>query len=537
MSIHPETGDLIAGLLLPRIQNMDKIPSPYLSGLMDQWFDGSHIPSIEMTRGCPFSCSYCFVGSQCYYKKLASFSVERIKQDLDYIAQRMSKYPDVLLGICDSNFGTYPHDEEIARHIGKLQDKLSWPNGFDVNTGKTNHEHILKIITILKNKMALTTSVQSLNPKTLEAINRRNIPLEEYRKINNEIIKRGMGSATETIVPMPEETKESFFDGLRLIANEIGFDRVVPHTLMLLKGAQLASKETRDKYKMQTKFRIIPRQFGEYLGEKCFEIEEICVATNTLPFDDYLEIRGFSFISAFFMNNQFDIIHRHLKELGISNYDYFYHIWELVKSGKSPLTEIYNKFLEETKEELWDSPEDIYHYFSQPENYEKLVNGKLGDNLIRKYRTKLYLEQCVPAIESAYVAIEGVANGVITDEIARSLDAAKSWMIALRNVDDVLKSKFQRDTNESMHLSYDVQKWYCDGDASATLLTYKKPTSYKIFCDNEKIQRALTKTKELYGGDPFFQVSKLLIDWDISNFWRQCEDYFFIAPNSEDKLK
>jgi radical SAM superfamily enzyme YgiQ (UPF0313 family) len=40
MSIHPRTGDLAAGELAPRLGNLDEIPSPYLSGLLERWFDG-----------------------------------------------------------------------------------------------------------------------------------------------------------------------------------------------------------------------------------------------------------------------------------------------------------------------------------------------------------------------------------------------------------------------------------------------------------------------------------------------------------------
>ncbi len=40
MSIHPKTCELVVGEETPRIENMDIILSPYLSGLMDKWFDG-----------------------------------------------------------------------------------------------------------------------------------------------------------------------------------------------------------------------------------------------------------------------------------------------------------------------------------------------------------------------------------------------------------------------------------------------------------------------------------------------------------------
>ena len=521
MSIHPKTKTLVFGALTPRIINMDEIPSPYLNGLMEQWFDGSYAPSIETARGCPFSCGYCFVGSQQYYKQVTTFSVDRIKQELTYIAQRISKYPDILLSICDSNFGIYERDEQIAHHIRSLQDEFNWPNVFDVTTGKTNYERILKIAALLKNRMLVTCSVQSLNPKTLKVIKRKNLSMDEYQKINTEIKKQGMETTTEVIAPMPKETKGSFFEGLRLITNVIGVDRFVPYTLMLLKGTHLASKECRKKYQLKTKFRILPRQFGEYMGKKCFEIEEVCVATNTMSFDDYLDIRGFSLVSAFFMDDQFDVVHQHLKELSVTNYDYLCYLWKLIKSNKTVLSEIYNQFIKETKKELWDSPKAIYDYFTKQENYDKLVNGRLGDNLIGKYKTKIFFERCIPVIELAYSALEKIAAHLITKEIRQSLSAAKQWTVALRNVKAVFRDKPYITTNETLNLPYDVQRWYLDGFDSKPLISYKKPINYQIFCDVKKLKKIFVEARKVYGGDLSFQISKLLVNRNIKDFWLQ----------------
>ncbi len=523
MSIHPETKTLVFGTLAPRIANLDEIPSPYLNGLMDQWFDGSYAPSIEIARGCPFSCGYCFVGSQQYYSQVTTFSVERIKQELTYIAQKMSKYPNILLSICDSDFGMYEHDEQIAHHIRKLQDKFNWPNLFNVTTGKANYERILRIAALLKNRMDITCSVQSLNPKTLEVIKRKNPSMKEYQKINTEIKKHGIRATTEIIAPMPEETKSSFFKGLKSISNIIGIDRIVPYTLMLLQGTYLESEKYRKKYQFKTKFRILPRQFGEYMGKKCFEIEEICIATKTMPFNDYLDIRGFSLISAFFMDNQFDVIHRHLKELDTTNYNYLYYLWKLIKSNKTVLSEIYNQFIEENKKELWDSPKAIYDYFTKQENYDKLVNGKLGDNLIRKYKTRILLEKCIPAINLAYSTLEKMTAPLITKEIHQSLLVAKQWTITLRNVGAVFKDKPHININETINLSYDVQKWYLDGPNSKPLIDYKKPVNYQIFCDTKKLKMIFAEAKKVFGGDFFFQISKILVNRNIKDFWYQAK--------------
>jgi radical SAM superfamily enzyme YgiQ (UPF0313 family) len=212
-SINSDTGEIVLGPLPPRLQTLDEIPSPYLSGLLDDWFNGSFAPSIEFARGCPFSCGYCYAG-QSYYTPVVTFSNDRINAELTYMAKKMVDYSNIPLLICDSNFGVTKKDEEIARTIRTIQDKYNWPNVFNATTGKTNFDRILHIASLLKNKMNVYCSVQSLHPKTLDVIKRKNLPVDEYIEVQNEIRKRKMPSVAEIIVPLPLETKASFFDGI-----------------------------------------------------------------------------------------------------------------------------------------------------------------------------------------------------------------------------------------------------------------------------------------------------------------------------------
>jgi radical SAM superfamily enzyme YgiQ (UPF0313 family) len=56
--------EVMKGAMLARRRNLDEIPSPYLSGHMDKFFDGKLSPMIETNRGCPFACTFCHEGNQ-----------------------------------------------------------------------------------------------------------------------------------------------------------------------------------------------------------------------------------------------------------------------------------------------------------------------------------------------------------------------------------------------------------------------------------------------------------------------------------------
>ena len=91
-----------------RIKNLDEIPSPYDTRLMDRFFDDRLSPMLQTNRGCLFACTFCVDGRD-GVNKINSFSLERVYSDIDYIVIHVSKKIHDL-EISDLNFGMYPRD-------------------------------------------------------------------------------------------------------------------------------------------------------------------------------------------------------------------------------------------------------------------------------------------------------------------------------------------------------------------------------------------------------------------------------------------
>lgn len=112
-----------------RIMDLSTIPSPYTTGILDSFFDDSLQPIVQTVRGCPFQCSYCTEGKR-YWTKVRTLSQDRISEELDYIAKKMTadgSHSRTDLFIADSNFGMFPSDVETAKKIRRIQDKYNFP--------------------------------------------------------------------------------------------------------------------------------------------------------------------------------------------------------------------------------------------------------------------------------------------------------------------------------------------------------------------------------------------------------------------------
>src|SRR5205823_5977944 len=72
---------------------------------------------------------------------------------------------------------------------------------------------------------------------------------------------------------------------------------------MMLKGSELETLASRRQYSFDTRFRVLPKNYGVYDGAMVFDLDEIVVATDTMSFDDYLEARKYHLACSIFWNN------------------------------------------------------------------------------------------------------------------------------------------------------------------------------------------------------------------------------------------
>lgn len=380
-------GNPVIDLTKPRHKEVEEIPSPWLTGIQDEFFDGKLAPMIETNRGCPFTCTFCVQGTS-FYTKVHNFNVSRVKDDIHYIARKIRQCSPNMgtLRIADSNYGMFERDVEISSYIGQMQRDYGWPTFIDATTGKNRPDRIIKSVEQVSGALVLYQAVQSLDEEVLRRVKRQTIKLEGYKALEVHMRGRGLRSVSDLILALPGESLASHLRGLHsLLDNNI--HQMHNFQAMMLKGAEMETKESRDMFKFMTRFRVLPKNFGIYDCEKVFDVEEIVVATDTLPFEDYLTARKWHLVSSVFWNDGwFEHVVRFLRRWGIKNSEWWSSMLPAMEEGWRDIRAFLDSFVAETIGELFLTREDCIAFYSQEKNFEKLRNGEIGDNLMYRYR-------------------------------------------------------------------------------------------------------------------------------------------------------
>ena len=146
-------------------------------------------------------------------------------------------------------------------------------------------------------------------------------------------------------------------------------------TLMMLCGAELGRDEAIKKHGMKSKFRVLPKQFGEYDGKKIIEVEQICVGTNTMSFESYLKCRNYNFILQLLSHGVFRPVYKLTQKIGISWFNFSKALADLIqeKDFGGKVKELYNEFCKESYNELFNSEEEVINFYTKSKNYESLL--------------------------------------------------------------------------------------------------------------------------------------------------------------------
>ena len=414
-----------------------------------------------------------------------------------------------------------PGDLETCNSIVEIQKKYHYPEKINATTGKNNQERIIESIKSLNGTMLMSMSVQSMDEQVLTNIKRANISAEKMVELSPTIHEYGVNTSGEIIMGMPGQSYASVLDTIRqLIYGKV--DDIIIHACMMLPGSEMATPAERSKWKLETKFRILPMDFTVLgNGKKICEIDEIVVGSKDMTFDDYLALRMIAFtLSIVNRATLFEPLLKFLKQQKIDVSKLFFQMVEERKSAPKPVVSMYDRFNKVTVDELYDSPEEIISLIQKDEEYQKLIEGRGAINVI-KYHGAAVLSECMDEWTEYALSI---ANDLLRKNVTWNEEIEKQF----HDVGNYCRGrchnplgKDRMQTNPEFTFYYDIIKWLSDNSDNMLLDECKLPEPVKtVFSLTNEQYKFINDTLDLYGDNLIGKTKARLLE-STQNIWRK----------------
>ena len=403
--LNPE-GDLVRGDT--EEMPLEKIPSPYLEGVLDDHMEIGMVPLIQSMRGCPYQCTFCVSG--CSQKEeLRPFPLERVMAEINYIITH-GNVSDMIL--TDENWGVLKErDVALAEFIINRFHETGKPSRLYYYTNKIVTAYSKQIINLV-NPISwigdFFLSYQTLNPDSRKAIHRRNSPLSELRNHVEWARKQGIQTVSEMIYGFPFETAETFITGVEKLLEE-GIDKVVVFPLQLFPGIELWTETARERYGFVTRNRAADGGCGQYLDGSLFslETEEIVVGTRWSNFEDFMTIRRFSFFLMMLIGREYALEFSKLcRAAGLNPMRLPRHFKDMHWKNHFSIKTILEEFENRAVQELHQTHRDVFI-----SNVKKI---RSGDDIGALKLNLIYMGKILSKTDTVDAILYGIAKFIET---------------------------------------------------------------------------------------------------------------------------
>jgi len=288
-----------------RIEELDEIPSPYLSGIFDALMEqtsngaGNWSALMETNRGCPFTCAFCYWGAG-DRRRLRSYSLERVFAEIEWFGNHNIEF----VFCCDANFGILPRDMDIVEKVAELKVQCGFPRAFSVQSTKNSTTKIFNLQKRLNDaglQKGVNLALQSLHRPTLTAIERSNITTETYGELLSLFNSAGIPAFSDLILGLPEESYSSYTRGVEQVICQGQHNRIQFINLTVLENTAMAEPSYIERYNLHlVSSRIVSHHTSLTESSGISESQQLVVGTAALPPSDWRRARVFSWFMALF---------------------------------------------------------------------------------------------------------------------------------------------------------------------------------------------------------------------------------------------
>jgi hypothetical protein len=151
----------------------------------------------------------------------------------------------------------------------------------------------------------------------------------------------------------------------------------------MLPQTELNTPESRDKFEMITRHRVMPRSFGKYTlhGNEfiAVESEEILIENKTLTFEEYINCRELDFTVELLHNGKvYEEIQSLCVMFGLKWFDFILRFYNGRRKHSAKIGDMYDQFKDGLQKGLWINRDELDKHVNQ--NIDYMLTDEKGTN-------------------------------------------------------------------------------------------------------------------------------------------------------------
>jgi len=446
-----------------RINDLDEVPSPYLTGIFDKIlpYEKEWNTVLETNRGCPYKCTFCDWGSLTY-SKVKQFGLTRVFHELDWMAENKIGYLDV----ADANFGIFvERDNMIVDKLIEVQQNTGYPYRTGWSWAKNQKSEVVqiakKLITSGHFNNGLTISLQSLDDNTLETIKRKNMGVNKINELFDECKNLGVPLNVELILGLPAETKQSWENTLYGVFEVGQHDSIEVWQAQMIENAEMNLSQKEEYNIRGTK---VLDYFPNSLDDEAPEFSEIVVSTSTMSLDEMVESYKLAwFLMTWHTGGFSQYVSRFLRKyMNVSYQDFYTDLREFLKHN-----------------EFWSQQEEymsliLYKWFDKGEEIKTQLGPIVVNASTNQYRT-LFTIHLYNLYDEMYNLLDEFLDGYDLDENLKE---------NLLKINECVVSK-QRDLKDfEIELDYNIHEYITNSESELK----EEPTKVEVTYPHDPIR-------------------------------------------------
>jgi len=280
-----------------RASKLDALPSPYLTGVLDdlvaRYSEVKWQALQETNRGCPYQCTFCDWGSATY-DKVRRFPLDVCVAELEWFA----KHRIELLYNCDANFGMLEQDVAFTDALVGQHRRTGYPKKFRAAYAKKINDRVFGVAKRIADaglSKGATISFQSMDADVLQNVKRLNPVQNSLVQTFKRYADADVPTYTELIVGLPGETYDTFVDGISVLLDAGQHEGLAIYPCMALRNSELSTPENRKRFGLITREVDLLLLHGEPDVESP-ERYELVIGTDAMPHLDWRRAWEFAIV-------------------------------------------------------------------------------------------------------------------------------------------------------------------------------------------------------------------------------------------------